>query len=100
MHLRASIAVFLLSAAPAFAAESGPASKPAADPAKAQPIATGVCAACHGADGNSPIPVNPILAGQDARYLYKQLSDYKSGQRKNPIMSGIVANLSDADMRN
>jgi cytochrome c553 len=105
MHLRASLAALLLSATAlsatgSFAAEAASAAKPAADPAKAQPIATSVCAACHGPDGNSPIPANPVLAGQDARYLYKQLSDYKSGQRKNPIMSGIVANLSDADMRN
>jgi cytochrome c553 len=67
------------------------------DPAKAQ---AGVCAACHGADGNSPMPINPSLAGQLPEYLYKQLRDFKSGARKNAIMAGMVATLSDEDMRN
>ncbi len=69
------------------------------DPAKAQAL-SGVCAACHGADGNSVIPVNPSLAGQIPGYLYKQLRDFKSGARKNAIMAGIVAGLSDEDMHN
>ncbi len=64
---------------------------PEGDPAKAQPIASSVCAACHGADGNSPLPANPSLAGQHPEYLYKQLPDYKAGQRKNAVMSGMVA---------
>jgi cytochrome c553 len=70
------------------------------DAAKAQPVATGVCAACHGVDGNSLVPVNPSLAGQHPEYLYKQLREYKSGARKNPIMAGMAAGLSDEDMRN
>jgi cytochrome c553 len=70
------------------------------DPAKAQTLATSVCAACHGADGNSLLPANPSLAGQFPEYLYKQLRDYKSGARKNPIMAGMVATLSEEDMRN
>lgn len=70
------------------------------DPTRGQPIATSVCAACHGLDGNSPVPLNPNLAGQHPEYLYKQLRDYKSGERKNPIMSGMAAPLSDEDMRN
>lgn len=58
-----------------------------------------VCAACHGADGNSPTgPDFPRLAGQRQDYLLKALRDYKSGGRKNPIMSGQVANLSPQDM--
>ena len=65
-----------------------------ADPAKGQGLATGVCAACHGPDGNSLIPSNPSLAGQHPEYLYKQLRDYKSGARKNPIMAGMAAGLS------
>jgi cytochrome c553 len=71
----------------------------AGDVAKGQTIAAGVCAACHGADGNSPIPVNPNLAGQHAEYLVKQLQNYKSGERNNPIMTAIAAALSDADAR-
>jgi len=70
------------------------------DPAKGQGLATSVCAACHGPDGNSPLPVNPSLAGQIPEYLYKQLRDFKSGARKNAVMSGMVATLSDEDMRN
>jgi cytochrome c553 len=78
------------------AAEANPAAK--GDPAKAQAIVDSVCAACHGTDGNSPLPANPNLAGQHARYLYKQLADYKAGRRKNPIMGAIVANLSEGEM--
>lgn len=57
-----------------------------------------VCAGCHGVDGNSAAPNFPKLAGQDAQYLSKQLADFKSGARKDPIMSGQVANLSKKDM--
>lgn len=56
------------------------------------------CAACHGEDGNSAASTFPILAGQHRDYLYHALKDYKSGKRKNPIMSGQVANLSEADI--
>ncbi len=70
------------------------------DPAKAQPIVNQVCAACHGVDGNSPLPMNPSLAGQHEAYLLKQLIEYKTGKRNNPIMMGMVANLSEDDMRN
>ena len=70
------------------------------DAAKGQQIANQVCAACHGTDGNSPLAANPNLAGQHPAYLYKQLTEFKSGARVNPIMGGMVANLSDDDMRN
>jgi cytochrome c553 len=75
-----------------------------ADLAKAQQTAGTVCAACHGADGNSVQAANPVLAGQHSEYLAKQLGDFKSkdgkpGARSNPIMAGMVANLSDDDMR-
>lgn len=56
------------------------------------------CAACHGADGNSQQAIYPRLAGQHPDYLYKALTDYKSGERKNAIMSGQVAKLSPRDM--
>jgi len=55
------------------------------------------CAACHGADGNSPNPDFPRLAGQHADYMVKALEDYRNGLRKNPIMSGFAANLSKQD---
>ena len=59
----------------------------------------GVCAGCHGADGNAANPVWPSLAGQHQSYLYQQLKLFKSGERANPIMAGQVANLSDQDMQ-
>lgn len=56
------------------------------------------CAACHGAGGVSMVPVNPTLAGQGAKYIYKQLQDFKSGRRGNPIMMGMAMPLADQDM--
>jgi len=70
------------------------------DSAKAQPIANQICAACHGADGNSPLPMNPSLAGQHPEYLFKQLNEFNSGSRNNAVMMGMVAGLSAEDMRN
>jgi cytochrome c553 len=71
---------------------------------KAQSIATQVCAACHAADGNSTAPANPKIAGQIPEYLNKQLLDFKAQggkkpARESPIMMGMVANLSEADMK-
>ena len=57
-----------------------------------------VCAACHGADGNSTNPLWPKLAEQTARYIYLQLRDFKEGRRKDPLMSPMAANLSREDM--
>ena len=57
-----------------------------------------VCAACHGVDGNSAISANPKLSGQHPEYLYKQLTNFKSGARANAVMSGMAGMLSDADM--
>ena len=56
-----------------------------------------VCAACHGADGNSPNPAFPILAGQYQDYLVRALADYKTGKRNNAIMAGFAATLSEQD---
>jgi cytochrome c553 len=67
--------------------------QPAARPAKAQ-----VCAACHGANGNSTDPQYPILAGQTWRYIYVQLRDFKEGRRKDPQMSPMAADLSRDEM--
>ena len=55
------------------------------------------CAACHGPDGNSPAPEFPKLAGQHYDYLVKSMKDYKSGARKNAIMTPQVANLTQRD---
>lgn len=73
---------------------------PNGDPAKGKMLAEKVCIACHGVDGNSVVTVNPVLAGQHPEYLNKQLSDFKAGKRKNPVMLGFASALSDEDMRN
>ncbi len=57
------------------------------------------CAACHGADGNSVIPMYPSLAGQHEDYIARQLALYKSGERDNAIMLGFSSMLSAQDMR-
>ena len=59
-----------------------------------------VCAACHAADGNSAISLNPKLAGQHPEYLLKQLTNFKEGKRANAVMGGMVANLTADDMQN
>jgi cytochrome c553 len=59
-----------------------------------------VCAACHGADGNSSNAAWPSLAGQHATYIYKQLTDFKEGRRNDATMIGMVALLNDEDMKN
>lgn len=76
----------------------------AADPfvqgkAEAGQAKAAVCAACHGPGGNSANPEWPNLAGQGSRYTYEQLKAFKGGQRKNALMLGQVANLSDQDLR-
>jgi len=69
------------------------------DLAKAQQIVNQVCSACHGADGNSPSPANPNLAGQQADYIALQLVHFKTGIRNNPVMAGMAATLTPDDMR-
>lgn len=70
----------------------------AAGNAEAGKAKSATCTACHGPDGNSAAPNFPNLAGQHAGYLYKQLKEYKSGDRQNAVMAGMVAALSDEDM--
>ncbi|MBV8034144.1 c-type cytochrome [Roseateles sp.] len=89
----------LLLAATAHANEAAAASaKP--DLAKGGAISSQVCAACHTADGSRGSPANPILQGQHPEYLAKQLAEFKSGKRKNAVMSGMAAPLSEEDIRN
>jgi len=56
------------------------------------------CQVCHGVDGHSTKDTYPILAGQHAAYLQKQLQAFKAGTRKDPIMNGMAAPLSDQDI--
>jgi cytochrome c553 len=74
------------------------ASAAAAGNAAAGKNKSGMCAGCHGVDGNSAAPNFPKLAGQDAQYTAKQLADFKSGARKDPTMAGMAAGLSKKDM--
>ena len=57
------------------------------------------CAACHGADGVSQIPTNPILAGQYPSYIEEALKSYRSGSRQSAIMAGFASQLSDQDIQ-
>jgi len=94
------IAHLLLAASVSLSALSVQAQDNKPDLVKGEASYTAVCAACHGADGNSGIPANPKLAQQHPQYLIKQLQEYKSGQRENAVMKTFAANLSDQDMRN
>ena len=76
-------------------AGAGAAGDAAAGKAKAA-----LCAACHGPDGNSTNPLWPNIAGQHAPYMVKQLKDFKSGARKDPVMSPMAMPLSDQDIEN
>lgn len=58
------------------------------------------CAACHGAVGISSVEAWPNLAGQKEGYLKKQLQDFKSGKRADPMMVNMAKPLSDADIDN
>ena len=99
--------VLALAAAAAFAfpAGAGAQGTAKADSAKGKQIASQVCVACHADDGNSALPANPKLAGQFPEYLHKQLANFKAqggkkAERENAVMAGMVANLSEEDMRN
>lgn len=74
------------------------------DAAKGQAIGSSICAACHNADGNSTLAENPKLAGQNADYLYKQMTNFKSidgkqPERVNAIMNGMIAPFNDEQLR-
>lgn len=108
MKLLSSLLLGAALAAPAFSSFAQEA-KPAAlvavtavtpDLAKGAASYGALCVACHAADGNSLIPVNPKLAQQHPEYLVKQLQEFKSGKRANPTMSAFAGMLSEADMKN
>jgi cytochrome c553 len=82
-----AVAATVLMASPVFAGDA------AAGKGKSM-----MCSACHGAAGISAVPTYPNLAGQKEAYLVMQLKAFKSGERNNAIMKGMVASLSDTDM--
>lgn len=82
------------------AAPAAPAGPTKADMmARGQQIAGVVCVACHGLDGMSAVAANPNIAGMPEQYIAKQLELFKSGNRKNPTMQGMAANLTPDDMK-
>lgn len=96
----------LLCAMAAFGAQASETAQatPKGDAARGKVIVSGVCVACHGADGNSPISANPKLAGQHPEYLLKQMKNFKGvgGQppeRVNAIMNGMIAAYDEGQMR-
>lgn len=72
----------------------------AAGDATAGKAKSATCAGCHGADGNSANPSWPKIAGQGAAYIEKQLADFKSKKRTDPMMDYQASVLSQADMSN
>ena len=85
---KTTIGLFLLMlAVPAFAGD-----------ASAGRNKTQVCVACHSTDGNSLVPTFPKLAGQNERYLLKQMQDIRDGARPVPTMVGQLDNMSDRDL--
>lgn len=86
-----SIAVLLLASTTAQAQS--------AELARAEEIVQGQCFICHGAEGESSSPVFPRLAGQNAAYVARQLSDYKSGKRVSSAMQPMVRDLNAADFK-
>jgi len=88
--IQQAIAISLLSFVPAVAFSAG-------DAAEGQ-NKSAVCHACHGPTGKSIMPIYPNLGGQQQDYLSKTLQGFRDGSRKNAIMSGFAANLSDADI--
>lgn len=87
--LTLAVAATVMMASPVFAGDI------AAGKAKAA-----TCQACHGAEGISAVPMYPNLAGQKEAYLVKQLNDFKSGARKDPVMSAMAMPLSEEDIAN
>lgn len=93
----------ILAGLPVSVVLAAPATSPVSakgDASKGRELANTLCGACHGADGNSTAAEYPSLAGQPPEYINKQLRNFKSGARKDPIMGPMVAALSAADMLN
>ena len=78
---------------------ASPAAVAAGDAAAGKKLTT-ACQACHGADGNSVIPANPSLAGQNERYLFRQLEMIQTNARSAPLMAGQLNGMGEQDLRN
>jgi cytochrome c553 len=101
MKLIAHIVFAAAAVAAPFSAFANAAVQPAKpDLGKGEASFGAVCAACHGPDGNSVMPIYPKLSQQHPEYLLKQLQEFKATKRANPIMLGFATMLSDEDMKN
>jgi len=98
LNLIALASVALSLSGVAHGAEAPAATKP--DLAAGEAKAAAVCVACHATDGSRGQPAYPILQGQHPEYLIKQLTEFKEGKRKDPVMTGIAAALTPEDIRN
>jgi cytochrome c553 len=93
-----------ISMSAAHASDAAKAAPAKGDAARGQAVASTVCGACHGPDGNSVLAANPKLAGQHADYLFKQMKNFKAAdgkqpERTNPIMNGMIAAFDEGQMR-
>lgn len=98
MRLLPGFAVLMATVYASAVHAASPAPAPKVDLERGRQLATTVCAACHGADGRSPAPANPHLAGQHGTYIAAQLAAFKSGARPSPIMQPMAQPLTPEDM--
>ncbi|TFW16552.1 c-type cytochrome [Duganella callida] len=103
------VALLAVSATASAADENKPAqAAPKIDPAKGGSLFTDgdnarglpACVSCHGAGGNSTITVNPKLAGQHEGYVYKQLVNFTTADRNQPVMTTYAKMLTDEEKHN
>lgn len=96
--LKAVSALLVLGGLTGVALASEAPSMPGGDPKAGETKAGTICLACHGPQGNSIVPAWPKLAGQHPTYVYKQLMDFKAGNRQNAQMSPMAAPLTEQEM--
>ncbi|MFA5081164.1 MAG: c-type cytochrome [Hydrogenophilaceae bacterium] len=96
MRFRTVLIALALAGGGMTASKAGPAVK--GDPAKGEALMAERCAACHGPDGNSPVPNFPKLAGQHAEYLLHEIREYQEHHRESDLMQPVVQGLGEADM--
>ena len=94
------VAAYYASLDPVQPAESAKATTAKPDPVQAGKAASASCAGCHGEGGVGRIPGMPSLAGLDPKYLVAAMKAYKSGQRKNDVMTGALARATDTEINN
>lgn len=99
---KATLANFILATGIGFASLSVGAAPtvPSYDIDKGKAIVEVNCGACHGVNGVSIAPAQPNLGGQNVKYLYKQLVDFKTGARRNGIMEAQLQGLTQQDLAN